>query len=147
VLEEERAEARIRAAARGVIAQEALEARAVVRELADTVDYEVHDLFADGVVTAGVVFRRVLLARDDLLGVLELAVRARAHLVAHRGLKVHEHGTGHVLAGARLREEGVEGVIAAANGLVRGHPPIGLNDECLDFLMIFFVLANQQCYK
>ena len=78
---------------------------------------------------------------------VELAVRARAHLVAHRGLKVHEHGAGHVLAGARLREEGVEGVIAAANGLVRGHPPIGLNDECLDFLMIFFVLANQQRYK
>merc|ERR1712196_213619 len=49
-LEEERAEARARAAARGVEGEEALEARAVVRELADAVKHEVDDLLADRVV-------------------------------------------------------------------------------------------------
>ena len=32
-----------------------------------------------------------------------------------------------MLAGASLREEGVEGVVAAANGLVRRHLAIGLD--------------------
>ena len=32
-----------------------------------------------------------------------------------------------MLAGARLGEEGVEGVVAAANGLVGGHLPVGLD--------------------
>merc|ERR1719446_1146475 len=76
-LEEERAEARARATARRVEAQEALETRAVVSELAHAVEHEVDDLLA-----ARVVVRRVLLARDDLLRVVQLAVRARAHLVA-----------------------------------------------------------------
>ena len=40
------------------------------------------------VVAARVVVGRVLLARDDLLGVEELAVRARADLVADRRLEV-----------------------------------------------------------
>merc|ERR1719198_288885 len=126
-LEEQRAEARAGAAARAVEDEEALEARAVVRELADAVEHEVHDLLADGVVAARVVVSRVLLARDDLLRVEQLAVRARAHLVANGRLEVHVHGARHVLARARLREEGVEGVVAAADGLVRGHLAVGLD--------------------
>ena len=42
-------------------------------------------------------------------------------------LQVDEHAAGHVLAGARLGEEGVEGVVAAADGLVGGHLAIGLD--------------------
>ena len=80
-LEEERAEAGARAAADGVEDEEALEARAVVRELADAVEHEVDDLLADRVVAARVVVGGVLLARDELLRVEELAVRARADLV------------------------------------------------------------------
>merc|ERR1719472_261023 len=126
-LEDERAEAGARAAARGVEAEEALEARAVVRELADAVEDEVDDLLADRVVAARVVVRGVLLARDDLLGVEELAVRARADLVADRRLEVDVDRARDVLAGTRLREEGVEGIVAAADGLVRGHLAVGLD--------------------
>tara|TARA_B100001758_G_scaffold191958_1_gene169047 strand:+ start:323 stop:760 length:438 start_codon:yes stop_codon:yes gene_type:complete len=107
--------------------EEALEARAVVRELADAVEHEVHDLLADRVVAARVVVGRVLLARDDLLGVEELAVRARADLVADRRLEVDVDRARDVLAGARLREERVEGVVAAADGLVRGHLAVRLD--------------------
>ena len=116
-----------RATADGVEEEEALEAGAVVRELADAVEHEVDNLLADRVVATGVVVGGVLLARDELLGVVELAVGARAHLVDHRRLEVDEDGARHVLARAGLREEGVERVVAAADGLVRGHLAIGLD--------------------
>ena len=50
-----------------------------------------------------------------------------SHLVDHGGLEVEEHAAGHVLAGTGLREEGVEGVVTAADGLVGGHLAIGLD--------------------
>ena len=40
---------------------------------------------------------------------------------------VNEHGAGDVLASARLREEGVEGVVAAADRVVSGHLTVGLD--------------------
>ena len=43
------------------------------------------------------------------------------------GLQVNEDGARHVLAGASLAEEGVEGVVAAADGLVGGHLTVGLD--------------------
>ena len=95
--------------------------------LADAVEDEVDDLLADGVVAAGVVVGGVLLAGDQLLRVVELAVGAGADLVDDGGLEVDEDAARHVLAGAGLGEEGVEGVVAAADGLVRGHLAIGLD--------------------
>lgn len=53
--------------------------------------------------------------------------REITHLIDHGGLEIEEHAAGHVLAGARLREEGVEGVVTAAHGLVGRHLAIGLN--------------------
>ena len=107
--------------------QEALETGAVVRELADAVEHEVDDLLADGVVTTGVVVGGILLAGDELLRVEQLAVGAGADLVDDGRLEVDEHAAGHVLAGAGLGEEGVEGVVAAADGLVRGHLAVRLD--------------------
>ena len=126
-LEQERAEAGAGAAADRVEEQEALQAGAVVGELADAVEDEVDNLLADGVVATRVVVRRVFLARDQLLRVVELAVRARAHLIDDRRFEVDEHRARHVLARAGLGEEGVEGVVAAADGLVRGHLAIRLD--------------------
>jgi len=111
----------------GVKNHEALEASAVVRELADAVKDKVDDFLADGVVTASVVIGSIFLAGDDLLGVVELAVSAGADLVTHGGLKVDVYGAGYVLAGTSLGEEGVEGIIAATDGFVGGHLAIGLN--------------------
>jgi hypothetical protein len=58
-----------------------LQSGAVVGETTHTVEREVDELFADGVVTARVVVRRVLFASDHLLRVEELLVRASAHFV------------------------------------------------------------------
>ena len=95
-----------------------LEPDAVVGQLADAVEHELHDLLADGVVAAGVVVGGVLLAGHQLLRVEELPVHSGPHLVDDGGLQVHEDRPGHVLAAARLREECVVGVVAAAPGIL-----------------------------
>mmetsp|Transcript_107338 Transcript_107338/g.336332 ORF Transcript_107338/g.336332 Transcript_107338/m.336332 type:complete len:286 (-) Transcript_107338:35-892(-) len=126
-LQHQAAEAGAGAAAAGVEDHEALQPRAVVRELPDPVEHEVNDLLADGVVPAGKVVRSVFLPRDKLLRMKELPVGAGANLVHHRRLEVHEDAPRHVLSRAGLAEEGVEGVVTAANGLVAWHLAVGLD--------------------
>jgi len=87
-LEEERAESGAGATADGVEDEEALEAGAVVRELANAVEHQVDDLLADGVVAAGVVVGGVLLTRDKVVRTEQLSVRACPDLVHHRRLTV-----------------------------------------------------------
>ena len=138
-LEEQGPEAGAGPATDGVEHQETLEPGAVVGELADAVEAQVHDLLADGVVAAREVVRGVLLAGDQLLGMeqgpgqkmfiitvsllclpcRDPPVGAGPGLVHHAGLEVHEDGPGHVLAVARLLEEGGEGVVPGR--LVAGH--------------------------
>ena len=72
-----------------------------------------------------------------LLGVEQCSVSSKPDLVDDGGLEVHEDGPGHVLAGPRLREEGVEAVVAAAGRLVGGHGAVRLDawsrgHECED---------------
>jgi len=126
-LQKEGAEAGAGSTTGGVEDHEALETGAVVGQLADAVKHKVNNLFADGVVTTGVVVGSILLAGDELLGVVQLTVGASADLVAHAGLQINKHATGHVLASTSLGEKGVEGVVAATDGLVGGHLSVGLN--------------------
>ena len=67
--------------------EETLETSALVSQLTDAVKYQINDLFANGVVTAGVVVGCILLASDELLRMEQLAVRASAHLIC----KQHSH--------------------------------------------------------
>mmetsp|Transcript_19726 Transcript_19726/g.55730 ORF Transcript_19726/g.55730 Transcript_19726/m.55730 type:complete len:511 (-) Transcript_19726:7-1539(-) len=126
-LQEEGAETGSSSSSGGVVDEEALEAGAVVSELADAVQDEVHDLLADGVVAAGVVVGGILLSGDDLLGMVQLGVLAGADFVAHGRLQVDVDGARHVLSGLRLGEEGVEGVVGDANALVARHGAIHVN--------------------
>mmetsp|Transcript_52419 Transcript_52419/g.156418 ORF Transcript_52419/g.156418 Transcript_52419/m.156418 type:complete len:286 (-) Transcript_52419:111-968(-) len=126
-LQHQAAEARAGAATAGIEDHEALQPRAVVRELPDPVEHEVNDLLADGVVPAGKVVCGVFLPRDKLLRMEELPVGAGANLVHHRRLEVHKDATRHVLTCAGLAEEGVEGVVTTADGLVARHLTIGLD--------------------
>ena len=104
--EQQRPQARPGTAADGVEHQEPLQTGAVVGQLADAVQGQVHDLLADRVVPARKVVGRVLLAGDQLLGVEQLAVRAGADFVDDGGLQEWEGmgggwcGSG---AGARRR--------------------------------------------
>merc|ERR1719271_19111 len=126
-LEEQSTEARAGTTTNGVEDEEALETSALVGELAQPVEGEVNNLFVDGVMTTGVVVGCVLLAGDELLWVVELAVGAGADLVDHGWLQIEVDAARHVLASAGLGEEGVERVVTAADGLVGWHLAIRLN--------------------
>merc|ERR1711871_975556 len=126
-LQKEGAEARASTSTDGVEHHEALEASALVGELTEAVEGEVHDLLTHGVVATGIVVGSILLTGDKLLGVVELTVGTGADLVDHSGLEVEVDAAGHVLASTSLGEEGVEGVIATTDGLVGGHLAIRLD--------------------
>ena len=85
--------------------------------------------------TTGIVVSSILLSTNNLLGVVQLPVCSRTDLVTNRGLQINVHGTGDVLPGTSLREEGVEGIISTSNGLVTGHLTIGLDTvlEAVEF--------------
>ena len=53
----------------------------MTHQFADPVQHQVNDLFADGVVSTGVVVGSILLASDQLLRVEQLAVGPSAYLV------------------------------------------------------------------
>jgi len=104
-----------------------LETSALIGELSDSVEAEINDFFTDGVVTTGEVVGCILFARDELLWVEELTVSASAYLIDDCGFQVEEDATGNVLAGTSLGEEGVESIITATDGFVRGHLTVWLN--------------------
>lgn len=126
-LHQQRGEAGASTATEGVEDEETLQTSALIGQLADTVQHQINDLLANGVVATSVVVGGIFLASDQLLGVEQLAVCASAHLIDHSGLQIDKHGTGHMLASAGLAEEGVERVITTADGLVRGHLAIRLD--------------------
>jgi hypothetical protein len=126
-LEEQGAETGTGTATDGVEHHETLEASALVRELTKAVEGEVNNLLTHGVMATGVVVSRILLAGDELLGVVELTVGTGTNLIDHGGLEVEVDATGDVLASTSLGEEGVERVIATTDGLVGGHLAIRLD--------------------
>merc|ERR1719362_371683 len=111
----------------GVVDKETLQTSAVVSELAHSVQNKVDNFLANGVVTTGVVIGGVLFARDQLLGVVQLAVGTSADLIDHSRLKVDVHSTGHVLASTSLGEKGVEGIVATTDGLIGRHLAVRLD--------------------
>ena len=58
---------------------------------------------------------------------VELAIRSSSDLIDDGGLQVDEDSSWHVLAGARLGEKGVEGIVSAADRLIGRHLTVGLN--------------------
>ena len=86
--------------------KESLEASALICQLPDPVQHQVHHLLPDGVVAPSVVVGGVLLPIDELLGVEKASVSSDSGLVNDGGLEVDEDSSGHVLAGPSLAEEG-----------------------------------------
>jgi len=115
--------------------EESLESGALIRRFADAIEDEVDELLADGVMAASVVVRRIFFACDQLFGVEELTVGSSPDFIDDGGFQVNEDGAGNVLSGASLAEEGVEGIVSTADGLVGRHLAIGLNSvlETIEF--------------
>jgi len=126
-LHHQRSETRSGTTADSMVDHETLETGAVIGQLTDAIQAQVDDFLTDGVVTTGEIVGGIFLTGDQLLGMKQLTIGSGADLIDDGGLQIDEDGTGDVLAGTGFGEEGVEGIITTANGLVGGHLTIGLD--------------------
>jgi len=126
-LEEESPETGTSTTSNSVEHDETLEASALVGELAQAVESEVDNFFTHGVMATGVVIGGILLARDQLLRVVQLTVGSSADLVDHGRLEIEVDGARNMLSGTSLGEEGVERVVTASDGLVGRHLAVRLD--------------------
>ena len=99
----------------------------MIGQFSDTVEDEVDDFFTNGVVTSGEVVSSILFTRDKLLWVEELSVGTSSDLIDNGWLEIEEDASWDVLTGTSLGEEGVESIVTASDGVVRGHLAIRLN--------------------
>ena len=134
-LEEERSETGSGTSTDGVEDEETLETSALIGELSNSVEAEIDDLATDGVMSSGEVVSGIFLSGDELLGVEKLSVGSGSDLIDNGGLKIEEDGSGDVLTGTSLGEEGVEGIITTTDGLIGGHLTVRLNSvlEAVEF--------------
>ena len=126
-LEEERSESGSGTSTDGVEDEETLETSALIGELSDSVEAEIDDLLTNGVVSSGEVVGGIFLSGDELLGVEKLSVGSGSDLIDNGGLEIEEDGSGNVLSGTGLGEEGVEGIITTTDGFVGWHLTIWLD--------------------
>merc|ERR1712209_99622 len=110
---------------KGMEEKESLKSSTLISQLTDTVQDKVYNLLANGVVTSGVVVGGVLLAIDQLLRMIKLAVGSDTGLVDDGGFEVNKDSSWDVLSTSSFREEGLEGVISKS--LVRWHTSIRLD--------------------
>ena len=109
---------------RGVKDQKALQTGTIVRQLANAIEHDIDNLLARGVVTTRIIVGRILLAVDDLLGMVELLHGSGAHFVADGRFQIAINGTRDVLARGRFRKERRERVVAV---LAIGHAAVRFN--------------------
>ena len=105
--------------------QKSLKSSTLVSQFPDSVQNQIHDLLANGVVAPGVVVGSILLAVDQLLGVVELTVGSNSGLVNDSGLQVNKDSSWNMFSATSFREESLEGVVSKC--LVRGHAAIRLD--------------------
>merc|ERR1712106_81476 len=125
-LHEQRGKARASSSSERVENEESLKSCAVVSKLPYSLQDQIHNLLANGVVPPGIVVSCVFLARDQLLRVEHLPVGSSPHLINHSWLKINKHGSWDMFASPGLIEESVEAVILSADSLVGGHHPVRL---------------------
>ena len=111
----------------GVEDHESLETGTVVSELSESVQAKVNHFLTNGVVTSGEVVGGIFLTRDQLFGMEQLSVSTSSDFINDSGFKINEDGSGDVLSGTSLREEGVESIITTTDGLIRGHLTVRLD--------------------
>jgi len=105
--------------------EKSLKSGALVSQFPDPVQNQIHNLLANGVVAPGVVVGGVLLAIDQLLGMVELAVGSNSGLVNDSGLQVNKDSSWNMFSTTSFGEECLERIVSES--LVRGHAAIRLD--------------------
>ena len=77
--------------------------------------------------SSGEVVGGIFFSGDELLWMEELSVSSGSNLIDNGWFKIKEDGSWDVLTGTSLGEEGVESIVTATDGLVRGHLSIRLD--------------------
>merc|ERR1719203_1188793 len=124
---QKRSETRSGTATKGVENQESLKTGAVVSQFTDTIQDQVNNLLANGVVSTSIVVSGILLTSHQLLRVEQLTVSSSADFVDDSGLQINKDSSGYVFSRSSLGEKGIERVIPASNGFVRRHLSIRLD--------------------
>jgi len=106
---------------------ESLQTGAIVSKLPNTIQDQIDNFFPYGVMSTRKVVCCVFLSRNELFGMEELAICARANFIHDSGFQVHKNAAWHVFPCARLAEKGVECIISTANGLIRWHLTVWLD--------------------
>jgi hypothetical protein len=125
--EKQRSETRSSTSTNRVEDEEALKTGAVVSQLTDSVEAEIDDFLANGVVTTSKVVSSIFLSRDQLFWVEQLTVGTSTDFIDDGWLEIEEDTSWDVLASTSLREEGVESVVTTTDGLVGWHLAVRLN--------------------
>merc|ERR1712088_1113729 len=109
---EERGKSRSGSSSKGMAKKKSLKSSTLVSQFPDSVQNQIHDLLANGVVAPGVVVGGVLLAIDQLLGMVKLTVGSDSGLVNDSGLQVNKDSSWNMFSTPSLREESLEGVVS-----------------------------------
>jgi len=107
--------------------EESLETGALVSEFSGSVENQIDQFFADGVVTSSVVVSGIFFTSDQLFWMEKLSVSTSSNLVDNSWLQIDENSPWDVFTGTGFREKGVERIIAASDGLVAWHLSIWLD--------------------
>jgi len=126
-LEKEGSESGTGSSTDGVEDEETLETSALIGKLSDSVEAEINDFLTNGVMSSGEVVGSIFFTGDELLWVEQLSVGSGSDLIDNGWLEIEEDGSWDVLAGTSLGEEGVESVVATADGLVGWHLTVRLD--------------------
>ena len=99
----------------------------IINFCAIIINSEIDDFTSDGVISSGEVVSGIFLSGDKLLGWEKLCGCSSADLIDNRGLKIEEDGSGNVITGTSLGDEGVESVVTTSDGLIGRHLTVRLN--------------------
>merc|ERR1719203_1460919 len=116
---QKRSETRSSTATKGVENQESLKTGAVVSQFTDTIQDQVNNLLANGVMSTSIVVSGIFLTSHQLLRVEQLAVSSSADFI--------KDSSGYVFSRSSLGEKGIKRVIPASDGFVRRHLSIRLD--------------------
>jgi len=110
-LKEKAGETRASTTTNAVEDEEALKTSAIVSELTDAIESNIDQILADGVMTTSKVVSSILATADELIRVMEAAVRTSANLIDNARLKIDEDGTRDELSTASFAEESAQGIV------------------------------------
>jgi len=107
--------------------QETLKSGTLVGEFSDSVEAEIDDFLANGVVSSGEVVGSIFFSGDQLFWVEELSVSSSSNFINDGWFQIQKNGSWDVFSSSSFREESVESIITSSDGFIRWHLTVWLD--------------------